>query len=485
MRRFRCTFWLWLAVGLCLAGSRGQAADCWAAGPTSVFRGGEGVWLQVGLSGMPPKLDLRIRAEVTYPAGGTRVFHYGPQGKPADQPQIYRPNFAPPGATFFVGPLTAPDTAPGAPAEVVWVVNAAPTAGDTGPQVEGRFAAQLYSQSLAGLAGRVYQAWFARSGVAVWAEVSDEGRKLQPHFGPAEMDRFWNLPGTKLILIHGLSCSHREWFNSVTTLIRNGAYPAGTSCLPAYQPLMKHYAAVAAFEYPGLYPIPGPRLAGALAEVMAAAPEGMRVDLLGHSQGGMIGRYYVEKLGGAAKVANLVTICSPLGGVSTPDWQQGRQWLVSWAKLLCGPAAGPGDLVPIADMVSGSRLLTDLNRPWQKLEPPCSRDGFGPTRYYCVATGVFGSGRSPHRAAGWSDCLPGSQGREIRATSALYLPLGSGPEGRPAGLAELDASGEHELLVVSPAPAADRPLLHAIVTHHLADDTHTGIAKWLTARLWP
>jgi len=69
-----------------------------------------------------------------------------------------------------------------------------------------------------------------------------------------------------------------------------------------------------------------------------------RVDLVGHSEGGLIGRYYVQRLNGASRVGHLVTLGTP---------HRGTPW------------AYPGYLfrrvVPsLQQMAPGSRLLRDL-----------------------------------------------------------------------------------------------------------------------------
>jgi pimeloyl-ACP methyl ester carboxylesterase len=38
------------------------------------------------------------------------------------------------------------------------------------------------------------------------------------------------------------------------------------------------------------------------------------IDVVGHSKGGLIGRYYIQKLGGAARVRHLVTLGTPHRG---------------------------------------------------------------------------------------------------------------------------------------------------------------------------
>src|SRR5262245_66294606 len=49
-------------------------------------------------------------------------------------------------------------------------------------------------------------------------------------------------------------------------------------------------------------------------EQLARDHQRERIDLVGHSEGGLIGRYYVQKLGGAFRVRHLVTLGTPHRG---------------------------------------------------------------------------------------------------------------------------------------------------------------------------
>ena len=69
-----------------------------------------------------------------------------------------------------------------------------------------------------------------------------------------------------------------------------------------------------------------------------------RIDLVGHSEGGLIGRYYVQKLNGACRVRHLVTLGTP---------HRGTPWAYSGYLF--------GRVVPsLRQMAPGSALLRDL-----------------------------------------------------------------------------------------------------------------------------
>lgn len=70
-----------------------------------------------------------------------------------------------------------------------------------------------------------------------------------------------------------------------------------------------------------------------------------RVDLVAFSMGGLIGRYYLQRLGGCEQVSRFVTLASPLRGT-----------VIAHARR--GPA--------FDEMRPGSAFLRDLDRDWDE-----------------------------------------------------------------------------------------------------------------------
>ena len=56
-------------------------------------------------------------------------------------------------------------------------------------------------------------------------------------------------------------------------------------------------------------------IAASLAELVDRIPSGARVHLVGHSLGGVVARWYVQELGGHARVEQTISLASPFGGV--------------------------------------------------------------------------------------------------------------------------------------------------------------------------
>lgn len=77
-------------------------------------------------------------------------------------------------------------------------------------------------------------------------------------------------------------------------------------------------------------------------EKVVTLEDAEKVDIVAHSLGGVVARYYIERLGGARRVARLITIASPHRGTVL-----GRLGLVPSARELIG----------------GSPLFTDLGTP--------------------------------------------------------------------------------------------------------------------------
>ncbi|MCX4913780.1 MULTISPECIES: triacylglycerol lipase [unclassified Streptomyces] len=80
-----------------------------------------------------------------------------------------------------------------------------------------------------------------------------------------------------------------------------------------------------------------------------------KADLVGHSQGGMMPRYYLKFLGGAAKVNALVGIAPDNHGTTLSGLANLLPYFPGAADLLS--SATPG----LADQVAGSAFLTKLN----------------------------------------------------------------------------------------------------------------------------
>jgi len=104
--------------------------------------------------------------------------------------------------------------------------------------------------------------------------------------------------GTPILLVHGIVDNHSIFALLQRTLRRRG------------------FATVSSYDY-GLLTrdIPAAaRLLGGAIEKLAASSGYEQVHVIGHSLGGLIARYYVQRLGGDARVHTLVTLGTPHSG---------------------------------------------------------------------------------------------------------------------------------------------------------------------------
>ena len=60
------------------------------------------------------------------------------------------------------------------------------------------------------------------------------------------------------------------------------------------------------------------RIARRLAALVDRFPRGTRITVVGHSLGGIVARWYVQEMGGHARVAQTVSLASPFGGIDVP-----------------------------------------------------------------------------------------------------------------------------------------------------------------------
>ena len=318
------------------------------------------------------------------------------------------------------------------------------------------------------------QAMSIAGGIHFLAEVRDEGSRFQGYAGDDASERLWKLAGPKLILISGLGCSGRAWMGDHQQFAVDGCMPSGHQGLLACKALVRNYRWITFFEYPSAGAVDGPAILGKLREAMQGARPEDRIDVIGHSMGGMVARCFVELGDGHRVVDNAVFLQTPLNGVHNGLHQR--------LSTLAPAAAMDGmlnRLSPLARLLRGSELLKRLNEPWLRGEDLVSPTGFAGCRYLSVAAGVFGSGQDPRRTAGWYDFQSDAFPTEITAATALWLPLGGGGPG------ELDPTGEHEVLFVSTSPEQDAYLRHASFVFHMADDHRNGAGRWLAERLWP
>lgn len=154
-----------------------------------------------------------------------------------------------------------------------------------------------------------------------------------------------------VVLVHGTLENMNDNWGGASPLLANNGY------------------CVFAFNYGGTSPTSavqgtGPiedgaaRLAGFVDQVLAATGSG-KVDLVGHSQGGMLPRYYLKYLGGAAKTDKLVAL-SPSNNGTTLDGltEFGRQLglLEPANQFVVGPACAA-----CVEQEVGSPFLTALN----------------------------------------------------------------------------------------------------------------------------
>jgi triacylglycerol lipase len=65
------------------------------------------------------------------------------------------------------------------------------------------------------------------------------------------------------------------------------------------------------------------RIARSLQELVSRIPQGTRITVVGHSLGGVVARWYVQELGGHARVERTISLASPFGGVDVPRYLVG------------------------------------------------------------------------------------------------------------------------------------------------------------------
>jgi hypothetical protein len=143
---------------------------------------------------------------------------------------------------------------------------------------------------------------------------------------------FFALPGATnrgprpVILVHGYAMNRANFLPLAYRLSRAGLGP------------------IVGFEYWTLGRVAaGARQLGWFVDEVRAATGASQVDIVGHSMGGVVGRYYATLAGGDGIVNHLVTLGSPHGGtdVSAIGLGHPARELLLGSKLLARMAAAP------------------------------------------------------------------------------------------------------------------------------------------------
>ena len=152
-----------------------------------------------------------------------------------------------------------------------------------------------------------------------------------------------------VVLVHGTFADMSNSWQAISPLLKNNGY-----CVFAL-----NYGDYNGSGSIGVYGVDDiPTSAGelnAFVDKVLAATGGAEVDLVGHSQGGMMPRYYVKNLGGAAEVHTLVGL-SPSNHGTTLDG------LFVLSNFFPGANQFTGALCPACEQQrAGSAFITNLN----------------------------------------------------------------------------------------------------------------------------
>jgi triacylglycerol esterase/lipase EstA (alpha/beta hydrolase family) len=152
-----------------------------------------------------------------------------------------------------------------------------------------------------------------------------------------------------VVLVHGTFADMSDSWQALSPLLKNNGY-----CVFAL-----NYGSYGGSGAVGIYgtgdiPTSAAELSAFVDKVLGAT-SAAEVDVVGHSQGGMMPRYYLKNLGGAAKVHTLVGL-SPSNHGTTLDG------LFTLASFFPGATQFTGALCPACEQQrAGSAFITALN----------------------------------------------------------------------------------------------------------------------------
>ena len=151
-----------------------------------------------------------------------------------------------------------------------------------------------------------------------------------------------------VILVHGTFVDMSNDWQALSPLLYNNGY-----CVFAFDYGSSNGSGQLGIYATGEIANSAEQLASFVTQVLSATGA-RKVDLVGHSQGGMMPRYYLKFLGGAAKVHTLVGL-SPSNHGTTVDG------LFTLASFIPGATAFFGTCTACEEQAAGSAFLTRLN----------------------------------------------------------------------------------------------------------------------------
>jgi triacylglycerol esterase/lipase EstA (alpha/beta hydrolase family) len=152
-----------------------------------------------------------------------------------------------------------------------------------------------------------------------------------------------------VVLVHGTFADMADSWQALSPLLVNHGY-----CVFALNYGPNGGSGAVGVDGIGDIPTSATEL-GAFVEKVLTATGAAKVDLVGHSQGGMMPRYYLKNLGGASKVGTLIGLAPSNHGTTLNG-------IFTIANYIPGANAFTGALCPACTQQSaGSEFITALN----------------------------------------------------------------------------------------------------------------------------
>ncbi len=151
-----------------------------------------------------------------------------------------------------------------------------------------------------------------------------------------------------VVLVHGTFIDMSASWQALSPLLVNNGY-----CVFALNYGSSNGSGALGIYATGSIPASAAELSGFVNQVLAATGAG-KVDIVGHSQGGMMPRYYMKFLGGAPKVHTLVGLAPSNHGTTVNG-------LFTIAEHIPGATAFFGACQACEEQASGSSFIANLN----------------------------------------------------------------------------------------------------------------------------